>query len=48
MSDMVYLYVGYTVVWLGLLLYVVKLHLIQRRLQKDIRMLKEMLDDKER
>ena len=46
MADMIYLYAAYTVVWIGIFLYVLKLHLSQRKLKKDIEILKEMLDGK--
>ena len=45
MSDMIYLYAAYTIVWIGILLYVLKLHLSQRKLKKDIEILKEVLNE---
>ncbi len=46
MSDLLYLYISYTIIWAGIFLYVIRLHLIQRKLKKEIKMLKETLNDK--
>ena len=43
MSDLIYLYIAYTIIWLGLFLYIIRLHLNQRRLEKELKMLKEIL-----
>ena len=48
MSDLIYLYVVYTIVWISLFLYIVKLHLIQRKLNKEIKMLREIYNENNR
>jgi CcmD family protein len=48
MTDLIYLYSAYTIVWLGLFLYMVKLHLTQRRLDKEIKMLQEIFNENKR
>lgn len=48
MSDLIYLYGAYTIVWLGLFLYIIKLHLTQRKLDKEIKMLSEIFDENKR
>jgi CcmD family protein len=45
MSDMIYLYAAYTIIWIGIFLYIFKLHLSQRKLKKDIEILKEVLNE---
>lgn len=44
MSDLVYLYAAYTVIWVGLFLYVFKLHTQQKKLRRELKMLREVLD----
>lgn len=46
MSDLIYLYGAYTIIWVGLFLYIIKLHMAQRRLKKEIEMLREIVDGK--
>ncbi len=46
MSDLIYLYSAYTIVWVGLFLYVLKLHVAQRKLKTEIKMLREILNGK--
>jgi CcmD family protein len=46
MSDLIYLYIAYTIIWAGVFLYIIKLHMAQRRLKKEIEMLKEILNGK--
>ena len=46
MSDLIYLYGAYTIVWVGLFLYVIRLHISQRKLKTEIKILKEILDGK--
>ena len=48
MSDLIYLYVAYTIVWISLFLYIVKLHLTQRKLNKEIKMLREIYNENNR
>ena len=48
MTDLIYLYSAYTIVWLGLFFYMVKLHLTQRRLDKEIKMLQEIFNENKR
>jgi len=46
MSDLIYLYGAYTIIWVGLFLYILKLHTAQRRLKKEIEMLREIINGK--
>lgn len=46
MSDLIYLYITYTIIWAGVFLYIIKLHMAQRRLKKEIEMLREILNGK--
>jgi CcmD family protein len=46
MSDLIYLYSAYTIVWAGLLIYLIKLHITQRRLKKEIDLLREIINGK--
>jgi len=46
MSDLIYLYVAYTIIWAGVFLYILKLHIAQRKLKKEIKTLREMIDGK--
>ena len=48
MSDLTYLYGAYTIVWLGVFFYIIKLHITQRRLGKEIKMLEEILHENKR
>jgi CcmD family protein len=48
MSDLIYLYSAYTIIWLGLFFYILRLHLTQRRLDKELKMLKEIFDENKR
>jgi len=48
MSNLIYLYSAYTIVWLGLFFYIVRLHLTQRKLDKEIKMLKEIFNENKR
>ena len=44
MSDLIYLYSAYTIVWAGIFFYILKLHIAQRRLENEIKMLREILN----
>jgi CcmD family protein len=46
MSDLIYLYAAYTIIWAGLFLYILKLHIAQRRLKSEINRLREIIDGK--
>ena len=48
MSDLTYLYGAYTIIWLGVLFYIVRLHLTQRKLDKEVKMLKEIINENKR
>lgn len=48
MVNLIYLYSAYTIVWLGLFLYIIKLHMTQRRLEKEIKMLREIFNENKR
>ena len=41
---MMYLYAAYTIIWAGIFVYILKLHMAQKKLKRDMRMLKEVLD----
>jgi CcmD family protein len=47
-ADLIYLYVAYTIVWLGLFAYVLYLHLKQSKLTKDLELLGEMVGSYEK
>ncbi len=44
MADLVFLYAAYTIVWAGLFLYMLKLHIDQRRLSKELELLEEVVN----
>lgn len=46
MSDLIYLYSAYTIIWTGIFFYILKLHIAQRRLENEIKMLREILNGK--
>ena len=46
MSDLIYLYSAYTIIWAGLFIYIIKLHITQRKLKKEIDMLREIINGK--
>lgn len=45
-DKIVYFYVAYTIIWFGIFLYLVKMHNDQRRLAREIEVLKEVVDDR--
>ncbi len=46
MSELIYLYAAYSIIWIGLFVYILKLHLAQRKLNKEIKMIQGILDGK--
>ena len=48
MSDLIYLYVAYTIVWIALFVYIIKLHINQRKLDKELKMLREIFNENKR
>ena len=44
MSDLEYLYLAYTIIWAGTFLYLVNLYLSQKKMKKELDVLKEVLD----
>ena len=46
MSDLIYLYGAYTIIWAGVFCYIIKLHLDQRKLKKEIELLRKILNEK--
>lgn len=46
MSDLIYFYGAYTIIWAGVFFYIIKLHIAQRRLENEIKMLREILNGK--
>jgi len=45
MSDMVYLFVAYAVIWAGIILYIFKLQNDQKNMKKQLMNLKEVVSD---
>lgn len=45
MSDLEYVALAYGVIWLGLVVYLIRLSLRQERLRDEIRFLKQILGD---
>ena len=48
MPELIYLYLTYTIVWISLFLYIIKLHITQRKLNKEIKMLREIFNENKR
>jgi CcmD family protein len=46
MSELIYLYAAYTIIWAGVFLYIFKLHMTQRRIKGEINRLREIIDGK--
>jgi CcmD family protein len=46
MSDLIYLYSAYTIVWVGVFLYILKLHMAQRKIKKELETLKAIVNEK--
>lgn len=46
MAEIVFLYISYMIMWSGIFLYLAHLHLEQRRLNRDLEMLKEVVDER--
>lgn len=46
MSDLYFLYGAYTIVWVGLFIYMIKLNFDQRKLKREIKLLKEIVNGK--
>ncbi len=46
MADINFLYISYMIIWSGIFLYIAYLHLEQRKLARDVEMLKEVLDER--
>ena len=44
MSDMIYLYIAYTIIWAGVFLYILRLNIGQRKLKKELEILMEVTD----
>jgi CcmD family protein len=44
MDDLSYLLIGYIVIWLGLFLYILYLHMKQSKLEKDVEILEETVE----
>jgi CcmD family protein len=47
-SGITYMYIGYTVIWLGWFLYLLYLHSKEARLEKDLKNLEEMVKRNDR
>ncbi len=46
MSELIYLYGAYTIVWVGIFFFIIKLHLDQRKIKNEIKMIREILNGK--
>jgi len=46
MSDLIYLYIAYTIVWAATFFYLINLHITQKKLKKEIEMLREIINGK--
>ena len=46
MSDLIYLYGAYTIVWAGMFLYIIKLHIAQRKIKKELETMKAIVNEK--
>ena len=45
MDDMTFVYIAYAIIWVALFMFLLKLHMDQTRLKKEIEVLKEVLGD---
>ena len=45
MSDMVYLFVAYVIIWTGIIIYIFKLQSDQKNMKKQLRILKEVVSE---
>ena len=45
-ADLIYLYAAYSIIWVGIFLYIVKLHTAQKKIENELKMLKEILNGK--
>ncbi len=48
MNELEALYIGYSIIWVGLFGYLMYLHLKQSKLAKDLKLLEEMVETNER
>lgn len=46
MSDLIYFYGAYTIIWAGVFFYIIKLHLAQKKIKKEIELLRKILNEK--
>ena len=46
-SDLGFLYAAYIIIWIGLFLYIAYLHLIQSKLEDEIKNLSELVKENE-
>jgi len=46
MAEIVSLYISYMIMWSGIFLYLAHLHLEQRKLNRDLEMLREVVDER--
>ncbi len=44
MDNLMYLYIAYTIIWAALFIYILKLHVDQKNLKKDLELLVEVVD----
>ncbi len=43
MAELTYLYVAYTIIWAGSFLYILKLHMDQKKLKRELKVLREVI-----
>jgi len=48
MGDIEALYIGFTIIWVGVLGYMLYIHVIQRKLARDLTLLGELVKKNER
>ena len=44
MDNLIYLYIAYTIIWTALFVYILKLHMDQKNLKKDLELLMEVMN----
>ena len=44
MDNLIYLYIAYTIIWAALFIYILKIHIDQKNLKKDLELLMEVMN----
>ena len=45
-NDLTYLYAAYSIIWVGVFAFVLKLFMTQKKLEREMEALKEAMDDR--